>query len=180
MAAVVRAGREQGVDGRTEQCAQPPPGEWRRDPVRRTLPGGREKKAPSTCATSGACRHPMSGTAPWLRRREPAFLWGWMDDCATSSRGPCGWRICRRHGDGLHEDCRMASRGGRSLLPRAAGFIAGGALMGVLSAILRYAGFNWVNLEWFESHAAEILALVMFILIGVYMIWDTMRAKKEA
>ena len=61
----------------------------------------------------------------------------------------------------------------------ASGFIAGGALMGVLSAILRYLGYNWVNVEWFESHAAEMLGLVMFLLISLYMIWDTLKAKKE-
>jgi putative OPT family oligopeptide transporter len=61
----------------------------------------------------------------------------------------------------------------------ASGFIAGGALMGVLSAILRYLGYNWVNIEWFESHSAEILGLVMFLLISVYMIWDTLKAKKD-
>lgn len=61
----------------------------------------------------------------------------------------------------------------------ASGFIAGGALMGVLSAILRYLGYNWVNMEWFESHSAEILGLVMFLLISLYMIWDTLKAKKE-
>ena len=61
----------------------------------------------------------------------------------------------------------------------ASGFIAGGALMGVLSAILRYLGYNWVNMDWFESHSAEILGLVMFLLISVYMIWDTLKAKKE-
>ena len=61
----------------------------------------------------------------------------------------------------------------------ASGFIAGGALMGVLSAILRYFGYNWVNMEWFESHSAEILGLVMFLLISVYMIWDTLKAKIE-
>jgi len=61
----------------------------------------------------------------------------------------------------------------------ASGFIAGGALMGVLSAILRYLGYNWVNMEWFESHAAEMLGLVMFLLISLYMIWDTLKAKKE-
>lgn len=61
----------------------------------------------------------------------------------------------------------------------ASGFIAGGALMGVLSAILRYLGYNWVNTEWFESHSAEILGLVMFLLISLYMIWDTLKAKKE-
>ena len=61
----------------------------------------------------------------------------------------------------------------------ASGFIAGGALMGVISAILRYSGFNWVNNEWFESHPAELLALVMFAVICVYMIWDSLRAKVE-
>ncbi len=62
----------------------------------------------------------------------------------------------------------------------ASGFIAGGALMGVFSAILRYLGYNWVNMEWFESHAAEMLGLVMFLLISLYMIWDTLKAKKES
>lgn len=61
----------------------------------------------------------------------------------------------------------------------ASGFIAGGALMGVISAILRYSGFNWVNEEWFESNSAELLALIMFLLICAYMIWDSLRAKKE-
>jgi len=61
----------------------------------------------------------------------------------------------------------------------ASGFIAGGALFGVFSAILRYSGFNWVNTEWQESHYAEMLALIMFCLIAFYMIWDSLRAKKE-
>ena len=61
----------------------------------------------------------------------------------------------------------------------ASGFIAGGALMGVMSAILRYLGYNWINTEWFESHSAEVLGLVMFLLISLYMIWDTMKAKKD-
>ncbi len=61
----------------------------------------------------------------------------------------------------------------------ASGFIAGGALMGVISAILRYSGFNWVNNEWFESHSAELLALVMFAVICAYMIWDSLCAKVE-
>ncbi len=61
----------------------------------------------------------------------------------------------------------------------ASGFIAGGALLGVISAVLRYFEFNWVNAEWFESHSAEILALVMFLVIAAYMIWDTLRAEKE-
>ena len=61
----------------------------------------------------------------------------------------------------------------------ASGFIAGGALMGVISAILRYFDYNWVNLEWFESNSAELLGLVMFALICLYMIWDSLRAKLD-
>lgn len=61
----------------------------------------------------------------------------------------------------------------------ASGFIAGGALMGVVSAVLRYSGLDIVNKEWFESHSAELLAIVMFAVLCVYFIWETLRAKKE-
>lgn len=61
----------------------------------------------------------------------------------------------------------------------ASGFIAGGALMGVISASLRYLDYNWINYEWQESEFAEMLGLIAFILLCVYMIWDSLRAKKE-
>lgn len=61
----------------------------------------------------------------------------------------------------------------------ASGFIAGGALMGVISALLRFGGINWVNKAWFESHSAEILGLIMFAGLCFYMYWDSMRAKRE-
>jgi putative OPT family oligopeptide transporter len=61
----------------------------------------------------------------------------------------------------------------------ASGFIAGGALMGVISAILRWQGFNWVNPEWAESHSAELVGLVMFAVICFYMIWDSLRGKPD-
>lgn len=62
----------------------------------------------------------------------------------------------------------------------ASGFIAGGALMGVVSAFLRYLGYNWVDVEWAESHSAELLGLVMFAVICFYMIWDSLRGKSDA
>jgi len=62
----------------------------------------------------------------------------------------------------------------------ASGFIAGGALMGVVSAFLRYAGYNWVNDEWFESHSAELIGLIMFALLCAYMIWDSLRGKPDS
>lgn len=61
----------------------------------------------------------------------------------------------------------------------ASGFIAGGALMGVVSALLRFGGINYVNPEWFESHSAEILGFVMFIILCGYLIWESLRAKVE-
>lgn len=61
----------------------------------------------------------------------------------------------------------------------ASGFIAGGALMGVISAMLKFGGLDIVNKEWFESNTAEILAFVMFGVLCGYMIWDILRAKEE-
>ena len=61
----------------------------------------------------------------------------------------------------------------------ASGFIAGGALMGVISAVLKFGGINFVNTEWIESHPAEILGFVMFLVIGGYIIWESLRAKPE-
>ncbi len=59
----------------------------------------------------------------------------------------------------------------------ASGFIAGGALMGVVSASLRFGGFNWMNAEWMESAGAEWLALVMYGAVIGYFIWDALRIK---
>jgi putative OPT family oligopeptide transporter len=61
----------------------------------------------------------------------------------------------------------------------ASGFIAGGALMGVVSALIRFAGFNLSAKEWMESAPAEYLALVMYIAIIAYIVWDSLRAKEE-
>ena len=61
----------------------------------------------------------------------------------------------------------------------ASGFIAGGALMGVISAFLRWKDYNWVNVEWAGSHSAEMFAIIMFSVICVYMIWDSLRGKPE-
>lgn len=47
----------------------------------------------------------------------------------------------------------------------ASGFIAGGALMGVVSAAMRFAGINLVDIKWMESNSAGVLAIVMYILL---------------
>ena len=57
----------------------------------------------------------------------------------------------------------------------ASGFIAGGALMGVISAVLKYAGADWYA-TW---SGAEWLAVVMYVVIIGYFIWDSLRATEE-
>ena len=59
----------------------------------------------------------------------------------------------------------------------ASGFIAGGAIMGVVSAFLKYLGFDrlttvtpLITLEWAESHGGQLLALVLFSLLCLYFL----------
>jgi len=61
----------------------------------------------------------------------------------------------------------------------ASGFIAGGALMGVVSAALRFGGINLMSTEWVESAGAQWLALIMYGAVIGYFVWDSMRAKIE-
>jgi len=61
----------------------------------------------------------------------------------------------------------------------ASGFIAGGSLMGVVSALLKFGGINFINQEWFESNAAGIIGFGMFLIICGYIIWESLRAKVE-
>jgi putative OPT family oligopeptide transporter len=60
----------------------------------------------------------------------------------------------------------------------ASGFIAGGALMGVVSAALRFGDVNLLNERWMLNPLSEILALLVYIVLVAYLIWDSMRAKK--
>ena len=60
----------------------------------------------------------------------------------------------------------------------ASGFIAGGALMGVVSALLRFAGVNLVSQEWQANSLSELCALGAYILLIGYFVWAT-KGKKE-
>ncbi len=61
----------------------------------------------------------------------------------------------------------------------ASGFIAGGALMGVISAILKFSGLNLINKEWTESDLSQFLALAMYAAIIFYFGYSSLKAKKE-
>ena len=55
----------------------------------------------------------------------------------------------------------------------ASGFIAGGALMGVVSALLRFGGFNPVSESWLANPMSEVCSLIAYILLIAYFIWAT-------
>jgi protein-S-isoprenylcysteine O-methyltransferase Ste14 len=59
----------------------------------------------------------------------------------------------------------------------ASGFIAGGALMGVVSAVLAFAGLDLQLGSWVGSSGAEWLGLVMYLAIIAYFIWHARKAK---
>ncbi len=61
----------------------------------------------------------------------------------------------------------------------ASGFIAGGALMGVVSAVLKFCKVDWFLAGWASSNAAEWTGLAMYLLLAAYFTWHTLKAKTE-
>ena len=55
----------------------------------------------------------------------------------------------------------------------ASGFIAGGALMGVVSALLRFGGINLINDAWLANPLSELCSLGAYILLIIYFIRAT-------
>jgi len=60
----------------------------------------------------------------------------------------------------------------------ASGFIAGGALMGVVSALLKFGGIEFNYDAWWSNHLSELLSLAAYLLLICYFIIAT-RPKKE-
>lgn len=61
----------------------------------------------------------------------------------------------------------------------ASGFIAGGALMGVVSAAMRFSGINLVQEEWLNNSLSQVAALVAYILLIIYFVKSTMKVNKN-
>ncbi|MCC8035413.1 MAG: oligopeptide transporter, OPT family [Rikenellaceae bacterium] len=88
--------------------------------------------------------------------------------------GLISWYVSTRSADAVRNKARR-ERG--TLI--ASGFIAGGALMGVVSAMLKFGGVDWFLDKWSEQSGAEWLAIGAYILIIAYFVRDSLRAKKE-
>ena len=92
--------------------------------------------------------------------------------------GAISWYVSTRSKD----EALNNARNNRGTLI-ASGFIAGGALMGVVSAILKFANVNMIlnvgGVPFAETPWASLVALFMYIAVIAYMIWDSKRAKVE-
>ncbi|MCH5307950.1 MAG: oligopeptide transporter, OPT family [Prevotella sp.] len=60
----------------------------------------------------------------------------------------------------------------------ASGFIAGGALMGVISALLRFGGIQFNYEAWWANPLSELCSLVAYVLLIIYFIRATKTARR--
>ena len=86
--------------------------------------------------------------------------------------GLINWYVTTRS-----KDAALNAERGEKCTLLASGFIAGGALMGVLSAGLRFGGINMVNEEWLANPMSEAIAIVAYLLLIVYLIKASMKVK---
>ena len=61
----------------------------------------------------------------------------------------------------------------------ASGFIAGGALMGVVSAIMRFCGVNLMANGWQEAAGSQYVAILAYVAIIAYLIYASMKEDKK-
>ena len=61
----------------------------------------------------------------------------------------------------------------------ASGFIAGGALMGVLSALLRFYDVSFDYSSWWANSLSEIVSLAAYLLLIVYFVMATRKKERK-
>ena len=84
--------------------------------------------------------------------------------------GAISWYVTTRSKD----EAVNKARGEKGNL-LASGFIAGGALMGVVSALLRFGGVSFDYTAWWANPLSELASLVAYILLIIYFIKATKR-----
>ena len=87
--------------------------------------------------------------------------------------GAINWYVTTRSKDQALNN----ARGEKGTL-LASGFIAGGALMGVVSAGIRFAGIEFDNSAWLANSWSEVLSLVMYVILILFLVKYTMKADK--
>lgn len=150
--------------------------------------------APQAHAMAAVIEPLMSGQgAPWLLYGIGAVMALVLDRCKVPALafalgmfipiqlnlpllvgGAVNWFVTTRSKD---EELNKA-RGEKGTLI-ASGFIAGGALMGVVSALLKFSGVEFDYTDWWNNHLSEVLSLVAYILLIIYFVFATRVSKKD-
>ena len=78
---------------------------------------------------------------------------------------------------GRSKDAALNAERGEKGTLLASGFIAGGALMGVVSAAMRFGGVNLVNDAWLNNTWSEVLALGAYAILIFYLVKASMKTK---
>ena len=150
--------------------------------------------APQANAMAAVIKPLMSGQgAPWILYGIGAVLALVLDRCKVPALafslgmfipiqlnipliigGAVNWYVTTRSKD---EQINKL-RGDKGTLI-ASGFIAGGALMGVVSALIKFFGIEFDHAEWWQNHLSELLALVAYIALILYFITATKVSGKD-
>ena len=150
--------------------------------------------APQAHAMAAVISPLMSGqSAPWILYGIGALIALILDRCKVPALafalgmfipiqlniplivgGAVNWYVGSRSKDAAANKARV-DKG--TLL--ASGFIAGGALMGVVSALLKFGGIDFDYSAWWANHASELLSLVAYIALILYFVIATKPSKKD-
>ena len=150
--------------------------------------------APQAHAMAAVIEPLMSGQgAPWLLYGIGAVMALVLDRCKVPALafalgmfipiqlnlpllvgGAVNWFVTTRSKD---EELNKA-RGEKGTLI-ASGFIAGGALMGVVSALLKFSGVEFDYTDWWNNHLSEVLSLVAYIALIIYFVFATRVSKTD-
>ena len=150
--------------------------------------------APQANAMAAVIKPLMSGQgAPWILYAIGAVIALVLDRCKVPALafalgmfiplelnipllvgGAINWYVTSRS----KEETINKARGEKGTLI-ASGLIAGGALMGVISALLKFGGIEFQYATWWENHLSELLSLVAYIALIFYFILATKLSKKE-
>ena len=148
--------------------------------------------APQANAMAAVIQPMMNGgNAPWLLYGIGAVLAVILNFCGVPALAFClgmfipidlnlpllvggaiSWYVSTRSKDAAVNTARQEKG---TLI--ASGFIAGGALMGVVSAILKFAGADWFLSAWNETYG-EAVAIIPFLGIVAYMIFSSLKSDK--
>jgi oligopeptide transporter, OPT family len=150
--------------------------------------------APQANAMAAVIKPLMSGQgAPWVLYGIGAIIALVLDRCKVPALafalgmfiplelnipllvgGAVNWYVTTRS----KNEAINKARGDKGTL-LASGFIAGGALMGVVSALLKFGGIEVDYSSWWENHLSELLSLVAYAALILYIILATKLSKKE-